>query len=100
MQGLFGLINSWYIGWVFLHCAVTHGLWTAMLIHAVYDILVFVIEYVGRKCAGKRDGPTEIQDLESGLPISKADVRMPVEMEVAAAKGATMAPSDGGSSIN
>lgn len=48
-QGLFGIINSWYAGMVLLYATVTYGLLTAIVIHALYDVLVSVIKFVFRK---------------------------------------------------
>lgn len=48
-QGLFGMINSWYIGLVMIYAMMTYGLWTAVAIHALYDIEIFVIQYLTRK---------------------------------------------------
>lgn len=38
-QGWLGYINSWYIGMMLLYAALTYGLWTAIVVHIVYDIL-------------------------------------------------------------
>ena len=45
-QGPFGLVNSWYAGMVLLYATVTYGLWTAIVIHALYDILIGMIRFI------------------------------------------------------
>ena len=48
-QGPFGLINSWYLGLVFLYATVNYGLWTAVCVHALYNTEIALIRYVMRK---------------------------------------------------
>jgi hypothetical protein len=48
-QGLFGLLNAWTIGYILLYAMVFHGLWVAILVHALYDLEIAVIRYIGRK---------------------------------------------------
>lgn len=45
-QGLLGYINSWYMGMVFIYCTVMYGLLTAIVVHALYDIVISVMRYV------------------------------------------------------
>ncbi len=42
-QGLTGLINSWYAGMILLYATITYGLWTAVVIHALYDVIVHTV---------------------------------------------------------
>lgn len=44
--GLVGIINSWFIGLYFLCVMFTQGLIVAIIVHALYDIVVFSTEYV------------------------------------------------------
>jgi len=48
-QGLLGWVNSWYLGMVLLYAMLTYGLLTAIVVHALYDILIHVTIYVRRK---------------------------------------------------
>ncbi|MBK7747451.1 MAG: hypothetical protein IPI39_09410 [Candidatus Obscuribacter sp.] len=45
-QGLFGLINSWFIGMYFFYLMFTFGLVAAIVVHLVYDVLIFTIRYL------------------------------------------------------
>ncbi len=38
-QGPPGVINSWYIGMILLYATLMYGLWTAIIIHVLYDIV-------------------------------------------------------------
>jgi len=40
-SGLFSRINAWFIGMVLFYVMFEYGLWTAILVHALYDIVVF-----------------------------------------------------------
>jgi hypothetical protein len=40
-QGLFGMINSWFIGMFLFYIMFTYGLLAAIVIHFVYDWLIF-----------------------------------------------------------
>lgn len=51
-QGLFGWTNAWYAGCVFIFATLNYGIWVALVVHAVYDILIHVIVYLGRKFRG------------------------------------------------
>lgn len=44
-QGILGVINSWFIGFVMLYATVTYGLLVAVIIHAVYDLEFDLIGY-------------------------------------------------------
>lgn len=52
--GVFGWTNSWFMGCVFIYATLTHGLWVAIVVHALYDILIDVIKYLGRRFNGNR----------------------------------------------
>lgn len=39
--GALGMINAWFIGMVLFWLMFNYGLWTAIIAHIVYDILVF-----------------------------------------------------------
>lgn len=45
-QGLFGLINSWFIGLYFFYLMFAFGLKAAILVHFVYDAIIFAIRYL------------------------------------------------------
>lgn len=51
-QGLFGWTNAWYAGCVFIFATLNYGIWVALVVHAVYDILIHVVVYLGRKFRG------------------------------------------------
>lgn len=46
-QGLFGLINSWFIGMFLFWIMFTYGLPAAILLHVLYDVLVMTIGVIG-----------------------------------------------------
>jgi hypothetical protein len=46
--GLFGFINSWFIGLYFFYLTFTFGLVAAIVVHVTYDVLIFVIRYLDR----------------------------------------------------
>ncbi len=48
-QGLFGFVNSWFCGMVLLYATITYGLWTAVVVHALYDIAIGVIRFAFQK---------------------------------------------------
>lgn len=48
-QGAVGWINSWYIGMVLIYITMTYGIMTAIVIHALYDIIFAVMKFVMRK---------------------------------------------------
>lgn len=43
-HGLFGVINSWFLGMYFFWILFTFGLWPAILVHFAYDAIVFTLE--------------------------------------------------------
>lgn len=47
-QGAFGMLNSWVIGFIFIHAMLFHGLWVAIIIHVIYDLEFAGVRYVGR----------------------------------------------------
>lgn len=48
-QGFFGLVNSWFMGMVFFYFTFTYGLVAAIVVHFLYDVLVFATVYVDMK---------------------------------------------------
>ncbi len=40
-QGLFGLVNSWFLGMYFFYVMFNYGLLAAILIHFMYDLVIF-----------------------------------------------------------
>jgi hypothetical protein len=51
-QGLFGWTNSWFMGCVLMFATMTYGLVVAVIVHALYDIIIDLVLYVGRKIRG------------------------------------------------
>lgn len=49
--GLFGWINSWFVGMVMFYLVFNYGLLTAIAAHVIYDAIIFVI----RGLTSKRD---------------------------------------------
>lgn len=47
-QGIVGIVNSWFCGMVFIYAMLTYGLWTAIIIHVLYDILIEFTCYIWR----------------------------------------------------
>lgn len=47
--GLIGFVNSWYVGMVMVYATMTYGILTAIVLHALYDIIIAVLKYVMRK---------------------------------------------------
>ena len=45
-QGPIGFINSWFLGMYFFYLMFTYGLLAAILIHFLYDLLIFLVIYV------------------------------------------------------
>jgi len=50
--GPFGLINSWVIGFFLFWLMFNYGLWTAIIVHFLYDLAIFTIRYLD--CAIER----------------------------------------------
>jgi len=48
-QGPIGFVNSWIIGFVMMGAMLHFGLWTAVVLHAVYDLEFDIIRYIFRK---------------------------------------------------
>lgn len=48
-QGPIGLLNSWVLGFFFFWLALKFGLPAAIVVHVVYDALLFTIEFIDRK---------------------------------------------------
>lgn len=46
--GLFGYLNAWIIGYILLHAMMYHGLVVAIIIHAVYDVLIGFVHFSKR----------------------------------------------------
>lgn len=47
--GPIGFVNSWYVGMVMVYATLTYGILTAIVLHAIYDIIIAVLKYVMRK---------------------------------------------------
>lgn len=45
-QGCFGWINAWVIGMILFYIMFKHGIIASMVVHFVYDILIFFIRYI------------------------------------------------------
>jgi hypothetical protein len=45
-QGLFGFLNSWFCGMYFFWIMFTYGLLAAILVHFLYDLLIFTTHYI------------------------------------------------------
>ena len=39
--GLFGMINSWYLGLIMFYLVFNYGLWTAIVAHILYNLCIF-----------------------------------------------------------
>jgi hypothetical protein len=48
-QGPVGVVNSWYAGMVLIYATLTYGILTAIVVHALYDIIFAVMKYARRK---------------------------------------------------
>jgi hypothetical protein len=51
-QGPIGWVNSWVVGFVFAYAMLYHGLWVAIAIHALYDLEIAIVVYLGHKLKG------------------------------------------------
>ena len=40
-NGFIGWVNSWFIGMVLFYLMLNYGLWTAIVAHILYDVVVF-----------------------------------------------------------
>ncbi|MFZ2151011.1 MAG: hypothetical protein WAZ12_02935 [Candidatus Absconditicoccaceae bacterium] len=54
-QGLFGYINAWIIGYILLHAMMYYGLWVAIIIHVIYDILIGLTRFAKRLIISKAE---------------------------------------------
>lgn len=45
-QGIFGLINSWFIGMFMFYLMLTYGLIASIIVHFLYDLLIFIFIYI------------------------------------------------------
>jgi len=54
-QGCFGYFNSWIIGYILLHVMMYHGLVVAIIIHAVYDIIIGLVYFSKRLILAKKE---------------------------------------------
>jgi hypothetical protein len=45
-QGPLGIVNSWYGGMILLYATVTYGLLTAIVVHALYNIIISVLRFI------------------------------------------------------
>lgn len=44
--GPVGFVNSWFLGMYFFYLMFHHGLWLAIIVHFVYDLLHFGVRYI------------------------------------------------------
>ena len=44
--GWFGYVNSWFIGMFLFYMMLTYGLLAAIVVHAIYDLLIFTVNYL------------------------------------------------------
>ncbi|MFT5849366.1 MAG: hypothetical protein ACI9H6_000173 [Patiriisocius sp.] len=51
-QGPVGWLDSWVVGFVFLYAALTYSLLTAIILHSMWNILVYTSIYAKRKWFG------------------------------------------------
>jgi hypothetical protein len=48
--GLVGIVNSWFLGMYFFWILFTFGLWPAIVVHFLYDAIIFtIVAVVGRQ---------------------------------------------------
>lgn len=45
-QGLLGMANSWFIGMFMFWLVFRYGLPAAIVVHALYDLLIYVVKYI------------------------------------------------------
>lgn len=45
--GWLGWVNSWFLGMIFFKIVFTYGLPAAILLHFLYDLLIFFVRYLG-----------------------------------------------------
>ncbi len=55
-QGAIGLLHAWMAGFILLYAMLYHGLMTAIIVHASYDIEFAIIRYIGRKVDRLQEG--------------------------------------------
>jgi hypothetical protein len=51
----FPMVNSWYAGMFLFYVMFSYGLFAAIVVHALYDMLIFTIEYLDA-CVERRNG--------------------------------------------
>lgn len=55
-QGPIGQLHAWMAGFILLYAMLYHGLMTAIVVHALYDIEFAIIRYIGRKVDRLQEG--------------------------------------------
>ncbi|MEI6774817.1 MAG: hypothetical protein WCL18_08865 [bacterium] len=55
-QGLFGYVNAWIIGYILLYTMMFYGLWVAIIIHVIYDVLIGLTRFIKRLILYKSEG--------------------------------------------
>ncbi|MEZ4490790.1 MAG: hypothetical protein R3F51_24700 [Cyanobacteriota/Melainabacteria group bacterium] len=45
-QGFLGWVNSWFLGMVFFYMTLTYGLVAAIVVHFLYDMIIFLVIYI------------------------------------------------------
>jgi len=53
-QGILGYVNSWFLGMVFFWLMFTYGLLAAILVHFLYDLIIFAVT-AGMKAVADRN---------------------------------------------
>ncbi len=61
-QGPIGIVNSWFVGFILMYCMLTYGLFTAIILHIIYDLEFDIIRYVGRKLYGTKGYEVTIEN--------------------------------------
>jgi len=52
-DGQFGRINAWFVGFIMMSCTLSYGLYSAIALHAIYDLEFAVIRFVIRRLKHK-----------------------------------------------
>ena len=48
-QGLLGFVNSWFCGMFFFWIMFNHGLFASMIVHALYNLFIYLVIYIDSK---------------------------------------------------
>ena len=58
--GIIGFVNSWYIGFYWFAVMFGYGLFAAIVVHILYDALIFVIGYIDKVIERRQDTAKEV----------------------------------------